>query len=263
MRSRLPVAVLGAATLLAGCATNGAVRRVETQVLVLRTETARQDSARAAEIERVLQTQTRVLDSLAAVREAVGRIKGDVAGDLFQIQQQLVQIQELTGQSQRRLSELRAQLDARGQMLAAQADTTPSGGPGDTTARAAPAAPPSEMFQAALGQFRRGSVGTARLGFQEFLRAYPNHEDVPAALLFLGETFALEAPDSASFYYRKVASEYASSDRAPTAWYKVGQLAELARDLPAARSAYQQVVQRYPRSPEANLARDRLASLRP
>ena len=39
-------------------------------------------------------------------------VKGDLATDLYNIQQQLVQLQELTGQSQQRLSELRTQLEA-------------------------------------------------------------------------------------------------------------------------------------------------------
>jgi len=248
------------ALLLGGCATNGAVRKVETQVLVLRTEAARRDSAHAADIAAILRAQEAVMDSLRSVRESVRISKGELAEDLFNIQQQLLQIQELTGQSQRRLSELKVQLDTRGQQL--QAPDTPDSLPGGGLP---PAPTPSadEMFQAARAMHLRGSLGTARAAFRDFLRAWPTSEQVPFALLSLGETFAVENPDSAAHYFREVTTRYASSERAPTAWYKIGQLAELRQDLEAARDAYQTVVRDYPRAPEANLARDRLSALRP
>ncbi len=248
------------ALLLGGCATNGAVRKVETQVLVLRTEAARRDSAHAADIGAILRTQEAVMDSLRSVQESVRISKGELAEDLFNIQQQLLQIQELTGQSQRRLSELKVQLDTRGQQL--QAPATPDSLAGDNLA---PVPTPSadEMFQAARAMHLRGSLGTARAAFRDFLRAWPTSEQVPFALLSLGETFAVENPDSAAHYFREVTTRYASSERAPTAWYKIGQLAELRQDLEAARNAYQTVVRDYPRAPEANLARDRLSALRP
>ena len=246
------------ALLLGGCATNGAVRKVETQVLVLRTEAARRDSAHAADIEAILRTQESVMDSLRSVRETVRVSKSELAEDLFNIQQQLLQIQELTGQSQRRLSELKLQLDTRSQQLQAPGDSLP----GDSLP---PALTPSadQMFQTARAMLLRGSVGTARVAFRDFLRAWPTDDQVPFALLSLGETFAVENPDSAAYYFREVATRYASSERAPTAWYKIGQLAEWKQDLVAARDAYQTVVRDYPRAPEANLARDRLSALRP
>ncbi len=246
--------------LLGGCATNGAVRKVETQILVLRTEAARRDSARAADLAAVIEGQSRVIDSLIVLRESIRQVKGDLSGDLFNIQQQLLQVQELTGQSQRRLSEIRRELQAREQNL--QVDTTGAILPDSLGVIPLPPSA-DEMYQTALTLLRRGSVGTARLGFQEFLRTYPTEERVPAALLNLGETFAGENPDSAAYYFREVATRYDQSDRAPTAWYKLGQLAELEQDLTAARDAYQEVVRRFPRSPEANLARDRLTALRP
>ena len=255
MRRLVPAALLLLVT--GACATSGSVRRVETQILVLRTEAARQDSARAADLSRIMALQAQVADSLGVLREALRGVRSDMASELFEIQQQLVQVQELTGQSQRRLSELKAQLETRSLALDASRDST--GVPGD--AAAMPSA--DQMFQGALGQLRRGSLGTARIAFREFLRTYPTDPQVPAALLFLGETFAGEAPDSAAFYYQEVATRHQDSDRAATALYKLGQIAELRQDVAGARTHYQQLVQRYPRSIEANLARDRLTALRP
>lgn len=54
---------------------------------------------------------------------------------------------------------------------------------------------------------------------------------------------------------------YPNSPRAPSALYKLGLLAEQRGDKPAARTYYARVVAGYPRSDEANLARDKLQRL--
>jgi tol-pal system protein YbgF len=247
---------------LAGCVTKSDVQMVQGEVSLLRAETLRRDSTRAAQLAEVIQVQQRVMDSLTATRRQVGQLKGDIASDLYNIQQQLVQLQELTGQSQQRLSELRTQLEARG----AQIETTapPAGGPapGDTAQPAAgSSASADQMYEASLAQLRRGSTSTARLGLRELLRTYPTSNRAPDALYFIGQSFAAENPDSATVYYTQVVDKYATSTRAPSALYNLGLLAERRKDTAKAKDAYQRVVQKYPQSDEAALARDRLKAL--
>lgn len=261
---RFRAAVLFGVLLGAACATSGSVQRVETQVAVMRAQMIRQDSARAAELGRIMQLQQRILDSLASSREALRREMGK---QFLDVQQQLVQIQELTGQSQRRLAELKRQMDDRSERLGL-IDTTPAApapAAADTARPPLPAGTPTpdQLFQSSLQELRRGSLATARVGFREFLKTYPTHAQVPDALYFMGETFAVENADSAAAYYRQVVERFGTSDRAPTALYKTGLLAEQRQNRPAAQAAYQRVLQQYPRSPEANLARDRLAALKP
>jgi tol-pal system protein YbgF len=244
---------------LTGCVTKGDVQRVQDDVALFKAETARRDSARAAQLNEVIRAQQRILDSLTNSRRAVGQLRGDLASDLYNIQQQLVQLQELTGQSQQRLSELRTQLEARGEQIA----TTTAG---DTTARtAAPtassAASDDQMYEASLAQLRRGSTSTARLGLREMLRVYPNSQRAGDALYFIGQSFAAENPDSASAYYEQVVQRYPTSSRAASALYNLGLLAERRKQTSKARDAYQRVVQKYPQSDEAALARDRLKAL--
>jgi tol-pal system protein YbgF len=251
-----------------GCATPAQVRQVETQVSVLRAQMTRQDSARAAELGRIIALQQRILDSLLAGREALRQFRGQVGQDFLDVQQQLVQIQELTGQSQRRLAELKRQMDDRGDQLAAQAPTpAPVAAPAGDTVAAVPSPPatptPDQLYQASLRELGRGSLATARMGFQEFLKTYPTHGQVPDALYFTAETFSGDQPDSAATYYRQVVDRYRNSSRAPTALYKTGLLAERRQDRAGAQGIYQRVLQQYPRSPEATLARDRLAALQP
>lgn len=258
---RLPLLLL---PVLLGCATNGGLRRVETQVAVLRMETARRDSARAAELDRIIAIQDRLLDSLSSTQQALRSFRLATAADLTDINRQLVQIQELTGQSQLRLSQLRADLEARIQAGMFAPPVVPPPEAGDTLgAPATPVASANQMYQAARLQYQRNSLGTARLGFHQFLAAYPNDPQVPDALYWLAETFQGENPDSAVAYYGQVVSRFASSPRAATSLYKVGRVAEDRNDVRGARTAYERLLRDFPRSDEAPLARERLNALRP
>jgi tol-pal system protein YbgF len=256
-------ATLGVAAALTGCVSKSDVQLVQGEVALLRAETLRRDSLRASQLADVIQMQRQIMDSLGASRRAVGQLKGDLGSDLYNIQQQLVQLQELTGQSQQRLSELRTQLEARRPDL--ESPTAPGGPtatPGDTARPTGGAsASADQMYEASLAQLRRGSTGTARIGLREMLRTYPTSPRAPDALYFIGQSFAAENPDSAADYYTQVVDKYGTSSRAPSALYNLGLLAERRKDTAKAKDAYQRVVQKYPQSDEAALARDRLKAL--
>jgi tol-pal system protein YbgF len=255
-------ATLVVAAGLPGCVSKSDVQLVQGEVALLRAETMRRDSTRAAQLGEVLQIQRQIMDSLTASRRAVGQLKGDISSDLYNIQQQLVQLQELTGQSQQRLSELRTQLEARGAQIETTTPTAGAPAPGDTAQPAGGAsASADQMYEASLAQLRRGSTSTARLGLREMLRNYPASPRVPDALYFVGQSYAAENPDSAAAYYTQVVDKYATSARAPSALYNLGLLAERRKDTAKAKEAYQRVVQKYPQSDEAALARDRLKAL--
>lgn len=255
-------ALLGVTMLVAaGCATKGMVRQVETQVHVLRAENARQDSARAAELGRVIRLQQQVMDSLNQSRQALRLLDVKLGNDLTDVLRQLLAIQEMTGQSQRQLSVLKAQLDARAEAQ----DARPIAPPTDSTAAvtAPPPASADQLYQGALEQHRRGSMLTARRAFQDFLQQYPAHPYVPDALHFLGETFETSAPDSAAVRWTEVLTRFPRSARAPESLFKIGLLAERRGDAAAARAAFQRLVKEYPRSEHAELARDRLKETKP
>ena len=161
------LAALVVAAGLGACVSKSDVQMVQGEVSLLRAETLRRDSTRAAQLAEVIQMQQRIMDSLTVSQRAVGQLKGDIASDLYNIQQQLVQLQELTGQSQQRLSELRTQLERRAEEL--QQPEPAAGGVRDTTTSFVNPAPsqnqPSadQMYQTSLGQLRLGSAITARM----------------------------------------------------------------------------------------------------
>ena len=244
--------------LVAGCALKGDVRKVELQVQALRAEAARADSARMRDRDSLLVLLAGLERAAAAQQQALGTLRGELRTELHNVKQELALLQELTGQSQQRLSDLRRRIEAQ-PPPSAPADSARTG----TTAPVGPSGNPAgptadQMYDVSYQQFRRGSLSTARVGFEEMLRVYPSHERAPDALFYIGETLARDNPDSAATVYQLVVQRYASSTRAPGALYKLGLLAEQRGDRPAARQYFQRLVQSYPRSDEANLAREKL-----
>lgn len=277
VRCLLPVVLLATGACFA---TREDVQALHTDVQSLRAQNARSDSTSRAALDRVVASLTVVHDSLGMLSARVVKMQGDVRGDLYNVGQQLLQIQELTGQSQQRVQELRASLEQRQsdiQSSTQPAATPPSGGatsgaapstsgapapaPGAAGAGATPG--PNQLFQISLEQLRRGSPGTARTGLQTLLQQYPTSDLVPDAQFYLGEAYHQEGNAAgADSAYAAVVSGYPTSPRAPTALYKRALGMEEKGNVVGARGLLNELVQRYPRSDEAALAKERLRTLK-
>jgi len=295
LRAR-PLAVLRAAAFASlaaagACATRSDVRVLQNDLRVMRMESMQSDSARRLQLDAVIAALGRTQDSLRLMHAQVVKFQGDSRGEMYALGQQLIQIQELTGQSQRRLQELRGSLEQRAAETqapvavppaTAQPSAQPQASPAPSVpapnagappvaaqpnaaapVNAAPAGPgPNQLFQLALDQLRRGSAVAARSGFQDLLRQYPSSDVAPEAQFYIAQSFETEgsiaAADSA---YALVVSRYPQSARAPSALYKRALALQAQGKVQAARAALSQVIRQYPRSDEAVLARDRLRTL--
>jgi tol-pal system protein YbgF len=248
--------------LLSGCAMRKDVVRIEQQLQANQQVNHRADSLLAVNVAGLARLIQSIADSLAAQQVMLTQVRGDYRVELFNIQQQLVAIQELTGQSQQRLSELRGQLEVR---RSAAIEPPPAAGAAVPGAAAAPGEPTAEqLLDLSIQQLRRGSPGTARSGFAEFLRRFPDHPRTADALFFTGDAWAADQhADSAAVAYRAVVQRFPQSPRAPSALYKLGLQAVAAGRTAEARDAFTRVVSGYPNAEETPLARERLRTLPP
>jgi tol-pal system protein YbgF len=254
------------------------VRVLQGDIAVLRAEAARSDSMHREQLRQVSRQAVTVSDSLRTVATVLARFQGDVSLSLHNIGQQLITLTELAGASQKKLQEMRADLEARSAEAAAAqqqavAPVAPAPAPGATgaapggTAKPAPSTPtqpgPNQMFQLSQAQLRRGAAASARAGFEDFLAAYPKDDLAADAQFGIAESYAAEgngaAADSA---YALVVDRYPKSDRAPTALYKRAASLRDAKQTAKARTLFQQIIDKYPRSDEADLARDILKTLK-
>lgn len=255
-RPVVPVLGLAAALITAGCATKRDVRDLRSQVVELR---LRQDSL-FAQLER----QNRMLlDSLHANNLLLLRARGDLARQLLQVEQHLLQVQELAGQGQQRMAELRDQLARRSEALGAGPVTPASG---DTTGGGAGMQPGGaeveQLYRAGSDQLQRGAAAVARQAFQQIVQEHSTHPLAPDAQFYLAETYVADGDYEAALReFERVLEMFPSSPRAPNALFRAGVISEDRGNISKAREYFQRVIAGYPTSDEAGPARERLRRL--
>ena len=258
----VPVVVL---TTGACFATREDVRALDLNLRETRAERLRADSALNEQLQQVISAVSTMNDSVTLLSNRLTSWQGNVRGELFEIAQQLVTIQELSGQSQRRLQEVRASLEQRLNVMPPASTDSSAAAPGAAPA-GTPAGPvepgPNTLFQLALDQLRRGSAGTARLAFQELLTKHPTSDVADDAQFYLAEAYAADnQPAAADSIYGVVVIIYPESPRAPTALFKRALARVAANDTEAAKTMFNELIAKYPRSDEAALARERLRTI--
>ena len=243
---------------LGACATKRDVRDLQAE---MRSLAMRQDSAVLA-----LQATNRSLrDSLSVLSEFLFEMRGETNNQMIGVQDQLLRIGELVGQSQRSVAGLRDQFEQqRRQQLAApppvaRPDSTAddeSVVPG-TGGRACSNA--DEMYNAANTQFNRGSYSVARGAFQQFLSQCPNHALAPSAHIRLGEILAQENRlEEAAIEYLKVRERFPNAAEVPDALYRAGAAYLEMENFDLARQYLETVVNSYGDHAIAELAQERL-----
>src|SRR5689334_25067808 len=148
-------------------ASKGDVRVLQDELRSLRSSIAQTDTVRRAQADTAMMLIARANDSLRVLSTRFSAFQANVTGGMYDMNRQLLQIQELSGQSQRRLQELRASMESRAESMstpqatAAPDSSKPAAGPGA-----------AQLFQIAFDQMQRGSFATARSGFQDLLARY-------------------------------------------------------------------------------------------
>jgi TolA-binding protein len=240
-------------------ATRGDVRLLQDEMRALRSSVTAADTARRAQADSILLTLARANDSLRALSGRVARVQtvqADATGTLYELGRQLITIQELSGQSQRRLQELRASLENRAQETATAVQDTPAPAGGTLPG-------PNSLFELARDQLARGSPRAAREALDTLIVRYPTADVVPAAQFFIAEAYAQENKRaSADSVYTLVAARYPRSDRAPTALYKLALARRDGGQRAAAQTLLERIIREYPRTDEAVFAREQLRVIR-
>jgi tol-pal system protein YbgF len=251
-----------AAVVMSGCfASQSDIRVLQSDLSLIRSENAAADSARRAQMEQILgqiNGSIRVVsDSVNAVNSRLVRFRSDVSTSLASIDQQLLAIQELTGQSQRKLQDMRASLEER---QGAPAPTTDGATKSPADGAPTDGAPgPNQLFQIAREQMMQGSNETARQAFEDLLQQYPKADVAVDAQYYIAETYAAEGNGAAAdSVYARVIAKYAGTSRAANALYKRAVFAQNEGKGDVARKMFNELIKKYPRSDEAVLAKDRV-----
>lgn len=244
-RAALFVALAGVLP-LTGCATKKDMKLLRNEIMVMQ---ARQDSL-------YRELGDAVMDTLRSNTGLMLRIRGDLGNQLLAMEQQLIQIQELTGQGQRQLGELRQQWMARSQV------TEPVVSTGDAVPTTMSADEVEQTYTLGRQKLEEGSITTARAAFASILSGAPTHARAPDAQLQIAETYVAEEKYTEAFReFERVIELFANSAQAPRALYRAGMLAKERGDNAKARTYFTRVQSGYAQSDEARLAGEELRRL--
>jgi TolA-binding protein len=270
IRRSIRVVLVPAVVLTAGAcfATRNDVRTLQGDIAVLRAENARSDSLHRAQFQSAAAHLGAVGDSLRALNAFLARFASDVShfeGDLsinmHTFGQQLLTLQELTGQNQKRLQDVRAEIERQQADLATAAQPTVApGAPSVQGPAAAGTVPgPAQLYKLGTQMLERSSYPAARAAFEGLLLQFPADDIAGEAQFGVARSLDLEgqaaAADSA---YALVVEKYPKTPHASTALYKRAMAARQSGQAARAQSLFQQILDKYPRSLEAVTVTDLL-----
>jgi tol-pal system protein YbgF len=239
------MAVLFAALVLGGCA----VAPEDDPVYIRMNDL----DARVQRIERVLTNQSllELAQRIDALQAELRTMRGEV--ELLQNQSEggKAQSRSLYGDLEKRL----AALETLGGVSQGQAPVTGGVPPASSSSALGEQA----SYDGAMAALRSGDYMKAIAGFRDVVVNHPQGDLAGNAQFWIGESYYTRGElENAITAYRKVLSDFPDSRKAPDAMVKLGfSLSDLKRTAEA-KNTLEEVVRKYPGSPAASLAADRL-----
>lgn len=230
---------------LAGCATKADVRDLQGEI--------RELSQRQEALMRELRAEQRAQgDTLGALSERSRQHQLQLNRQLRDMEDQLIRVQELAGISQQELAALRDQMERRPQQDLFGPGATDPGGGGEAR----------EIYEEAMTQYRRGSLTAARFGLEDVVESFPSHPLAPSARYFLADIMAQQDElEDAIRAFLRIPEFHPDAERVPYALYRVGLLHQELGNRSEAREALERVVNTWPDTEVADMARRALAEL--
>jgi tol-pal system protein YbgF len=252
-RAVLRAAVLvGAAAVLAGCASGEAERRGR-EIAALR--------AQVDELRKAQEAAAGEIGRLAGELKAVDAQQAFLVGEAKAAAEERQRVRSALEQHERAISALRGSVEE----LAKKPPPPPPPAP-------APSRPnhtqgtreitADKLFASAMANFRAEEHGQAVLEFTELIERFPKHPLAAAAQYWIGEAYYRQRDfRQALVEFEKVVDGYPQSPQVPEALLKMGLCFRALRDLARARATWERVAKDHPGTDAAAQARSLLVSL--
>ena len=223
------------------------------QIATLQGQVAEADQARL-DAEKDLK---KIMDMLVEQSGLIRKLQQDMR---IQDERAMVAIKD----QQDRLSEISDRLRTSTAMPPPPGGGAPSGngmpGASDSSTSSAPAIPPRDLYQQAYSDFARKNYDLSIQGFQEYLRLYRDTDLADNASYWIGECLQAQGKyEEAVTAFNALLRDFIDSDKIPDARYKKGVALEALGRKSQAVLEYRFVVERFPNSPAARLAREKLS----
>jgi tol-pal system protein YbgF len=204
-------------------------------------------------IEQSTDNMNKLNQNVENLTKTIEQQSGDNGGKIDQVSSQIQALHDSVDELKARLNKIQQQLDQMNQQQQNLQPQQPS---------AAQAPPADILYQNAQRDLAANKLSVADGEFRDFVKYYPDHELAGNAQYYIGDieyrqgNFQAAAQD-----YDKVLEQYPGGNKAAAAQLKKGySLLELNQRDAGVREL-NSLIARYPRSPEAAQARQRLTQL--
>lgn len=202
----------------------------------------------------------KVANGLNGLQATLAKQQSDGGGKLDQLSGQIQALNDTMDELKVRLAKVSKQLE---DMQSAQQSIQAQQAQQQAQQQAAASAPPPDvLYNNALRDYNGGKPDLASQEFSDYIKFYPNTDLAGNSYFYLGELqFKGGNYQQAAQSYDQVLQNFPSGNKAASAQLKKGfALIELGKQDDGV-AELRHVVQRYPHSPEALQARDRLRKL--
>ena len=207
------------------------------------------------ESNRRLEERTAQLDSLLREQiELTSRLRADLASTLGGMVERMGIVEGKLEDLGHRFPELHQKIDLVKQQVSRK-DTAEA----SDTSKTLINVDPKQLYDAAYLDLTKGKYDLAITGFVNYLKYFPETELADNAQYWLGEChYAKKNYTKAAIEFHKVLENYSTGDKVPSALYKLGlSLLEL-KSVGQANKYFQELVDKYPNTEEAKLAKEKL-----
>lgn len=278
MNKRMTGAILGAALTLVMAAPLSAAdketRQMMADIRILQEQSQQLQNLIAAMTEAVKAVNTRIDEQTAANRKLFADQKlviDMLANDLRVVREKVDDNNVRVGSVAQELDALRESVTAIGSMRpAAMPNGDPSATGTDATASQVPAptgaaavgASPQKLLDSALADYYAGQYDLAILGFESYVRTFPQSPQASFAQIHIGNAqMQLGKYEPAIAAFDAVIRIYPRSNDVPDAYVRKGTALKTLRQTPQAREAFEFVIKNFPDSVAATVAQQRLQEL--
>jgi tol-pal system protein YbgF len=201
-------------------------------------------------------------DYLNRPSKEIGRVKEDVEGRLKGLEEKRKTLEERNKAQEEKMREMEDRLKGlEGKMKQAEPEK-PSPAKEVPSERKGASAGMENQYKVAYESYQKGDAEGARKKFETFLKQYPNTELSGHAQFWIGETYYQKKDyEKAILEYEKAITKYPEGSKVPAALYKQGLAFLELGDKTNARNLFRRVIERFPRTEQAEMAKKRLEAM--
>jgi tol-pal system protein YbgF len=201
-----------------------------------------------------------VVDTMTVRDEIAWRVLADTRREVAEQRDILLSTRATAGSTTQELFEQMGRLEGKLDEVMGRFTQITSRAPATSPTTTPPGGPdPNQLYDQAAQDLTQGRYGLAMQGFREFVQRFPTSDLADNAQYGIGESFFAQSKfDSARVEYGKVESQYPQGDKVAAALYKRALAEERLGKTAESRKTLGDLVQRFPLSGEAQLARERL-----